>query len=138
MRVETVIAGRVARWLLLACTVLGLAAMHTLGHGHGHDMAAHPPAVAAMPAVTDSCPPGHCAPMVTAPSPGRNDMPAWSVCLAVLAGLGVAALLAWLLLSTAAGRAMSALAVLRPYGVPRAPPCSKLGLRVVSVSVSRI
>jgi hypothetical protein len=32
VRDEAVAAGRMARWLLLACTLLGLAAMHTLGH----------------------------------------------------------------------------------------------------------
>jgi hypothetical protein len=33
--------GRVARWMLLACTLFGLAAMHTLGHA-GMQMGAHP------------------------------------------------------------------------------------------------
>jgi hypothetical protein len=38
--------GRWARLVLLLCTLVGLAAMHTLGHG-GHDAAAHPAAHAA-------------------------------------------------------------------------------------------
>lgn len=33
--------GRVARWVLLACTLFGLAAMHTLGHGGMHGPATH-------------------------------------------------------------------------------------------------
>lgn len=41
MRSERVPAGRIARWLLLACTILGLAAMHSLGHGSSHTGAGH-------------------------------------------------------------------------------------------------
>jgi hypothetical protein len=44
--------GRSVRWLLLACTLFGLAAMHTIGHGGMHLEAAghHPAAMAvAMP-----------------------------------------------------------------------------------------
>ncbi|TNH28676.1 hypothetical protein FHG89_14705 [Micromonospora orduensis] len=109
--VRAVGAGRMARWVLLACTLFGLAAMHTLGHAGMH-MGTHPghgpagavavaggmdvPAdvAAAVTAVTGECP--GCAHVSGPQGPGRDGMPGWSVCLAVLTGLAVLVLLtAW-------------------------------------------
>jgi hypothetical protein len=174
VRGNEAVTGRVGRWLLLACTVIGLAAMHTLGHagshsgvhraaGHGERPAAvsaaqaeqlagqsttgHDPgapvmvaaaAVALINVVTDGCAGHGCPHVQPAPEPGRHDLPAWSVCLAVLAGLGVAVLLAWLLIS---GRAPAGDAVRRVagrVGESRTPPWPGFGLQLVSVSVMRI
>ena len=133
-----VTAGRFARWLLLACTLLGLAAMHTLGHAgmrmdadrHGVHLAAAPVGPgAAMVAAARDCPAGHC--------DGDGAMSGWSVCLAVLGGLAVIVLLAVLLKWAASRRRVRR----RPVAVsaaPRAPPRRSAGLSAVSVAVLRI
>ena len=159
-------AARMGRWLLLACTVIGLAAMHTLGHGashttHGDAHAGSPAdagsdghpagvtvgaplaagtvavAVAAAPgqmlAAADGCGDG-CA-HGDSGGPGRHDIPLWSVCLAVL---GVAALLAWLVLRRRSGRDVDDAAGAVRVGETRAPPRAGVGMRVAAASVMRI
>jgi hypothetical protein len=72
---RTVTAGRAARWLLLACTLLGLAAMHTLGHAgmrmdagrHGVPMAVAPVAVPPVAVPPVAVPPVAVAPVAAAP-----------------------------------------------------------------------
>ncbi|WP_446212477.1 hypothetical protein [Micromonospora sp. IBSANI012] len=157
-------AGWWARLLLLACTLLGLAAMHTIGHGT-HSVASHPDghaavsqrapvAQAALPeavpvahgAVPEAVPVAHVAgPASFADQGGVVALPAdqpggapsgWSVCLAVLGAFTVALLLATLLLR----RARPAVATRHPSGPsrgPRAPPPHPVGLRLASVSVLR-
>ncbi|WP_343449770.1 hypothetical protein [Micromonospora oryzae] len=212
--------GRWGRLALLLCTLIGLAAMHTLGHGAhpggthaGHDGATprdgHPapatladgaavpvaladgtggpvalaggmggsvaPAVpvvlaggAAVPvalaggadalwafaggmavpvggmvaAVTlggrAGCPAGGCAPARLLPDGGRADGPSgWSVCLAVLGALGVALLVAVLLLTRARAPGPPGWQAGGVSAGPRAPPSRPLGLRLAEVSVSR-
>jgi hypothetical protein len=141
-----------ARWLLLFCTLFGLATMHTLGHAGMHMAShAHPVAMPNAEAGLDAsgtsvgmltvetmtaapCPDDHCN-----GGPGTGGMDAWSACLAVLGGLAMAVLLGALLL---ARRNRSA----RPHNgatgdLPslRAPPvwCHQ-GLRVASLAVLRI
>ena len=121
------------RWVLLLCTVFGLATMHTLGHSgmhgqaHGHDKTQAVAGYAAEQAVP--CDDRHC------PEPGGST--SWSVCLAVLSGLAVLVLLAAVVLRRLrgdAGRTVSAVA-----RAPRAPPARRpQGLRVTSVAVLRI
>jgi hypothetical protein len=158
-------AGWWARLLLLACTLLGLAAMHTIGHGT-HSVASHPDghaaavsqramvAQAALPeavavahgAAHEAIPVAHVAgPVSFAGQIGAVALPAdqpggassgWSVCLAVLGAFTVALLLATLLL----GRARPAVATRHPSGPsrgPRAPPPRPVGLRLATVSVLR-
>ncbi|MEU4714906.1 hypothetical protein AB0F73_14760 [Micromonospora purpureochromogenes] len=152
-------AGWWARLLLLACTLLGLAAMHTIGHGT-HSVASHPDghaavsqqAMVAQAALPEAVPTVHGAasravPVVQAvpPEGGAVALPAdqpegvpsgWSVCLAVLGAVTVALLLATLLF----GRAHHAVATRhssRPSRGPRAPPPRPVGLRLATVSVLR-
>ncbi len=169
--------GRWGRLALLLCTLIGLAAMHTLGHGAhsggthaGHDGAAprdgHPaPAAfadgAAVPATLADgtggpvalvggmvaavtlgaragCPAGGCAPARLLPDGGRADWPSgWSVCLAVLGALGVALLVAVLLLTRARAPGPPGWQAGGVSAGPRAPPSRPLGLRLAEVSVSR-
>jgi hypothetical protein len=131
------------RWLLLACTLLGLAVMHTVGHTSvgmaPHD--AHPGMVAEVAAQVplaglvaadsgDSCPGGHC--------DGHGAMSGWSVCLAVLQGFAAAVLLTLVLL--ALGRSRGAMRQAAGGAVPasRAPPPRPTGLTIASISVLRI
>ncbi|MFC5942949.1 hypothetical protein ABUL04_26780 [Micromonospora harpali] len=226
MGTTAVTGGRWGRLALLLCTLIGLAAMHTLGHGAhsggthaGHDGAAprdgHPalaafadgaavpatlaagtggpvalaggmggpvaPAVsvalaggAAVPvapavsvalaggagalwafaggmavpvggmvaAVTlgarAGCPAGGCAPARLLPDSGGADGPSgWSACLAVLGALGVALLVAVLLLTRARAPGPPGRQAGGVSAGPRAPPSRPLGLRLAEVSVSR-
>ncbi|MFD2763602.1 DUF6153 family protein [Micromonospora eburnea] len=135
--------GRMARLLLLLCTLVGLAAMHTLGHGAhgpagrsgGHD-SGHHPAVAALAAV-ETCPGDGCHAGVLPLRDLGGDPSGWSVCLAVLGAFAVALLVTVLL------RAASRLAgpgLGRPHRAtrgPRAPPLRPYGLRLAAVSVLR-
>lgn len=134
-----------ARWMLLACTVFGLAAMHTLGHagmhmdthpGHG----AKPPAVAASMTIVagtsmsvDDCACAHLLPG----GHGPGAMSGWSVCLAVLSGLAVMMLLAALLWTRSRRRGTPATATLVRPMASRAPP-RPTGLRLATVSVLRL
>lgn len=163
----------VLRWLLLACTVTGLAAMHTLGHSGSHSGGHHGAGVSdrfatgpagrpdahradatAAPTATrfatvsaivagftaeDGCTGGGgCAHAGRMPEPGRPDMSGWSVCLAVLAGLSIALLLALMLMGRAAAAGGEAPRSMKArLGEPRAPPWPRFGLQVVSVSVMR-
>jgi hypothetical protein len=151
--------------LLLACTVLGLAAMHSLGHGshtsgghgqqpiaagHGEQlpgapavavpmsqsMTAFTAVLAAMPAaVTGGGCSGECH---GAGGPGRqrDDISGFSVCLAVLAAVGIAVLLAWLRLSTPA-RIWAGARTPARWIASRAPPRAGTGLRLAALSVMR-
>lgn len=142
MQAQAAAAGRIARWVLLACTLVGLAAMHSLGHGAAHSAvmsAGHASGVVmSMPAVVEDCPDGHCR-QLTGSGPGRHDdLPAWGVCLAVLAGLGITALLAWLLLAVRAGSQAGPPPGRACPGASRAPPRPGVGLRLARASVLRV
>ncbi|WP_433794200.1 hypothetical protein [Actinoplanes sp. CA-252034] len=165
---------RMAWWVLLTCTVIGLASMHTLGHGrvagsHGAHLAGGP-ASAPSPFPLGSSAPSpfllvssassvlvaplvglHSVgslvggPAVGSPSEdhesGGGHGSAWSVCLAVLAGLTAAvSLLAWLLLRRRAGSPVGVPAFVFSAGwvIPRAPPSLQAGLRLAVTSVMRI
>jgi hypothetical protein len=141
MTAEQLAPRPLVRWLLLACTLLGLAVMHTVGHTSArmaaHD--AHPGTVAAIaPALAswvaadagESCFGEHC--------DGHGAMSGWSVCLAILQGFAMAVLLALVLLALAGSRD----AMRQPRGggaalASRAPP-RPAGLTIASISVLRI
>jgi hypothetical protein len=134
--------GSLTRWLLLVCTLVGLAAMHTIGHtGPGGGMHAAPASSAAvgmlgMTEMTSAI--GAAAPCLEGHCDDHGAMDSFSVCMAVLQGLAVAVLLALLLLSVLGG-----LGRLRPReraatGVPRAPPVRRTGLTIAAISVLRI
>jgi len=138
---QTPTAGRIARWVLLSCTLFGLAAMHTLGH----TSPLHSPGTVAMAAMGGSpdsvampalappeCPAGHC------DGHGSGGMSGWSVCLAVLSGfialVVLAALLSWMM--SGRGRLWEKKPGRPP--VPRGPPRRSAGLALVSMAVLRI
>lgn len=97
------IAQRLARWLLLSCTALGIAALHTIGHGSGDPQPASRPPIVVLIAATviagpttlvvqngDGC--GGCRHDVVA-APDADDALYWlDVCVAVLTALVLAAL----------------------------------------------
>jgi hypothetical protein len=124
--------GRYARWILLVCTLLGVAAMHTLGHiegGDGHGVPSRTVVIVADDCAADGCLGGH--------HRGEHEPMGWSVCLAIVAGFAVATLLLWLM-------ATRQRAAVRPIGAvrlllwnSRGPPLSGVGLVLATTSVLR-
>ncbi len=144
-RTKTVQAGRLAQLVLLVCTALGLALMHTLGHsttGHSHSSSmGHDESLTAVivgapgEAVHDGCT-GDC-PHGSAPTHHGGGMTGWQICLAVLGGLAAVVLLAVLMF---VGRRTPLQVPPRHHWsrlVQRAPP-SSFGLATARVSVLRI
>ena len=140
------VSGRIARLVLLACTLFGLSAMHTIGHG-GVDHVSHhdePPVAAAgmalavgIPlavgdAASDGCECDH-----AATQPLGGGMSGWGLCVAVLGALAVAVLLAALLLGAVTGRQPLRTARGPCCRAPRAPPVLPFGLTLATVAVSR-
>lgn len=161
------VVGQVARLVLLACTLLGLAAMHTIGHGaasHGaasHGAAGHgadrPDAVGhlamdtadvvgAMTQTTSIVSDllagsdgcaGDGCTHAASTPSGDGGMGGWELCVAVLSAFGIAVLLAALLTAAVTGR------LRRPAGrecgaaAPRGPPVRPFGLTLATVSVLR-
>jgi hypothetical protein len=127
----------IARWVLLLCTVTGLAMMHTLGHA----TPGHHPADSSVSAMIGSSaePAAHCHGGCGDTSPGGpgGHPAAWEICLAIVGGLTIAVLLVVLLI----GRAGRRHPPRPPGGDPgyarRAPP-QPFGLAVSSVSALRI
>jgi hypothetical protein len=141
--------GHAARWVLLSCTLFGLAFMHTLGHAGmrmsadtGVGQVVHVAAglidpggsadSTAMATPSQECPPGHC------DGHGGGGMSGWSVCLAVLTGLAAIVLLAALLSWASSGRRRVRQEPVGVAAAPRAPPRRPAGLLVASVAVLRI
>jgi hypothetical protein len=99
-----------ARLVLLACTLFGLAAMHTVGHGAvtqspPRTVAARSPVASVVAVVTgvgedrDDCGGDECAHRAAPPGDTRGGPWWWEVCTAVLTGVAGAALLAALLVA---------------------------------------
>jgi len=148
---RTALTGPVARWMLLACTLFGLAAMHTLGHAgmrmdeHVGHRSVSPAAAAvmdrpagvtaAMTAVTNDC--LGCVQAGSPAGPGHGGMAGWDVCLAVLTGLAVLVLLTALLVTRSRREGPPARAVGRRPRGPRGPP-RPTGLTLAAASVLRI
>jgi hypothetical protein len=139
--------GRIARLVLLGCTLFGLAAMHTVGHG-GMTHAAHHsesqpsthqfstmPAFA--PASSDGCAGDGCVHPAALPGGGGAQMDRWGLCVAVLSAFAIAILLAGLLLSAVTGRFPPRFGGDRRRQAPRAPPILPLSLALATVSVLR-
>lgn len=133
------------RVLLLVLLALGVAGMHTFGHGNGgHTTSGHDATAAVMPHDTltgpDQDDSGHRGLMaqIREPRPsGSRDLGLFSVCLAVLCAFGLAVGLALLRVRSHRERcdARTHLAV---HGGGRSPPALLLGLRVAAASVLRI
>ena len=130
---------RLSRWLLLACTLVGLAAMHSLGHGGAdHVGAITNHAVTRMmgtePVAVSDCASDVCSHLS---APHQHDTTMRDVCLAVLTAFAVALLLAVLRLSRSGAR-VAPWSVQHSYAVgPRAPPSALVGLTLATVSVQR-
>lgn len=134
------VIGRTARLVLLLCTLFGLAAMHTIGHG-GVDHASHheqSQAVAAgvTLAMSSAAPDGCCSHAAELPMRG-GGMGSWDLCVAVLSAFAVAVLLAALLLIAVGGRRPPRSARDPSRWTPRAPPVLPFGLTLATVSVLR-
>ncbi|MCZ7379835.1 DUF6153 family protein [Micromonospora sp. WMMC250] len=131
--------------LLLVLLALGVAGMHTFGHGSGgHTTSGHDATAAVMPHDTltgaeqgDSGHRGLIAQIREPRSGGSPDLGLFSVCLAVVGAFGLAVGLAMLRVRSHHERwdARTHLAV---RGGGRGPPALLLGLRVAAVSVLRI
>ncbi|SBT51296.1 hypothetical protein GA0070611_5113 [Micromonospora auratinigra] len=141
--------GRLVRLLLLFCTLVGLTAMHTLGHGAhapadhpahvrtGHAADRHPAVVPPAMEPMSDCAGDGCRARLLPLGEAGGAPSGWDVCLAVLGAFAVALLVAGLLRSCArsaghhpggpAGRVVG----------PRAPPPRRYGLRLATVSVLR-
>jgi hypothetical protein len=137
--------GRIARWILLGCTLFGLAAMHTLGHAGmrmapGHAGAAVRVAAATMSAaeVPDSGAPSAVGPGECASGHCDGGMSGWGVCQAVLSGLAVTVLLAALLSWAIPTRRANLNTIVVAFAVPRGPPRRSAGLTTASTAVLRI
>ena len=156
MRTQAVTTGRWVRLLLLLCTLVGLTAMHTLGHAAhasggdraGHAVAGHAAPHAVPAGMTDGCRGGGCGharllPLGDAHSrvlplgdPG-GDRSGWSICLAVLGAFAVTLLIAMVLRAGSRASGPAARGALRPAPGPRAPPTRPYGLRLATASVLR-
>ncbi|MFC4148755.1 hypothetical protein ACFO0M_21070 [Micromonospora mangrovi] len=149
-----VTTGRWMRLVLLFCTLVGLAAMHTLGHGahasgtHATGMhASRTPASGARPVehlagmaadLTADGLSGHVVDLaagVVPLAPSGGDPVGWSVCLAVLGGFALVLLVVVLLRRRGVGLPSAP----GSPGVsgPRAPPPRPVGLRLATASVLR-
>jgi hypothetical protein len=154
--VEVSVAGMGAgllRLMLLAVLSVGVIGMHTIGHSgdhgswetSGHEAGAAMPGTAAWLAdAMDLCD-GDCAPatpVAARPGPGSDPVPGGTgfvvMCLAVLAGLGVVALLASFLART--HRSVVGTTGPPPTRSPRAGPAPAFmfAARLVDVAVLRI
>ncbi|MFE9692602.1 DUF6153 family protein [Micromonospora sp. NPDC005806] len=141
MATRAAVTGRWVRLLLLLCTLVGLTAMHTLGHGThasaGHASAGHAATAAVAVDVARDCPGAGCH-VRALPLTDRGDDPSgWSVCLAVLGAFAVALLVVVLLRLTSRAVGAAAGGPLRSASGPRAPPPRRYGLRLATVSVLR-
>ncbi len=129
--------------MLLVCTLIGLAAMHTIGHDASSmrpdgEHPGHATAALAAPAAHDGCPRDDCHHGAVEPSGhGSGHLPAWQVCLAIVAAVALAVALGVLLIAhTSFARAGPRPGRRAPSC--RAPPQCRIGLHLASVSVLRV
>jgi hypothetical protein len=146
--VETAVAaiGRIARLLLLACTLLGLTALHTIGHaavtGADHPAAAVSAAdsglvlIAAAPRDADGCGNDGCTHESVMPGGAHDTNQRWDVCVAVLSVLALGVLLAALLLIATRSRGPTPARRWPPRTsrISRTPP---FGLALTAIAVAR-
>ncbi|MEV6817030.1 DUF6153 family protein [Micromonospora sp. NPDC051296] len=141
MRGAVANTGRWLRFMLLACTLVGFAAMHSLGHdptlgaaGHGSH------AASATPALGEGCPGERCIQQAVPASeePGPVHSSGWAVCMAIAAGLALTAVVAVLFLRRTRGPQPRGRTTTRASG-GRAPPAfTMIGLTTASATVLRI
>ena len=142
------IGRRIARLVLLACTLFGLAAMHTIGHGavdhaghHREPSAAVTLALFAIddvaPSASHDCVADGCGQAAARHGSGGHGMGIAELCVAVLGALAVAVLLAALLLTMITGRSPPRAPRCQERKASRAPPVLPFGLTLAAVSVLR-
>ena len=149
---------RIARLLLLFCTLLGLAAMHTIGHdaaghGTGHGHVRSPPAAATQHVIAMAqvglsavvpvvepvgCAGDGCTPVDLMVHGTSGGMSGWGLCVAVLSSFAIALLLSALLLTRVTGRSRLPDLGGGAARSPRGPPGRALGLSVAAMSVLRM
>ncbi|MEV8516447.1 DUF6153 family protein [Dactylosporangium sp. NPDC051484] len=152
--------GRTARLALLLATLLGLTAMHTLGHhgprspgGDEHPATAAGPTggstavptaehaawapLTAVLTVAGACSADGCGAPLAGPAGDHAGMSDWEVCLAVLVAFAVLLLAAALLHARRGTAAAAARARVTRRCGPRAPPPRPVGLTLAAVSVLR-
>jgi len=139
--VRVAILRRLTGVLLLACTILGVASLHTLRHQDtGHAGAARveagpvqePGVIAGAPCDADGC---HWLASSGGHLPRHSSL--WDVCLAVLTG-SLVLILARSLVSATAFTVVPARRSRSPRLLPRPPPRQRLGLKITAVSALRI
>ncbi|AEB42793.1 hypothetical protein VAB18032_08375 [Micromonospora maris AB-18-032] len=121
---------------MLACTLFGLATMHSLGHDPMIGAAGH----GSYAETAAACADGHCTPLAAPASeaPGHGGGGGWAVCLAITAGFALTVVLAALLLRGTRGVRPRGRTPTPPAG-GRAPPVFvPIGLTTAVVSVLRI
>ncbi|MET7706434.1 hypothetical protein [Micromonospora sp. NPDC005413] len=131
--------GPLVRFVLLACTLVGLAAMHSLGHDPAPPTTGTGAHTAAMPAPAgqhDDCAGDGCAQAITAPASHDGHMPSWAVCLAILGAFTLTIALGLALL-TETKIVRSGLRPTVRAAWSRGPPARLIGLHLASVSVQR-
>jgi hypothetical protein len=131
--------------LLLVLLTLGVAGMHTLGHGagqeHGHPgspgMSDHMPVAQVVPPADVTL--AAAAPLGEPPTGHGPDLSVFTVCLAVLGAWGIVLLLRWAQARRGRlGRTSRLPAAAPDRGHGRAPPARLVGLRMAVVSVMRL
>lgn len=135
------VSGHLARLLLLVCTVLGVAALHTVGHaalaGQGREHPATAAAVAAVvPGDLGGCDGDGCPHHAAGPGGAADTSRWWDVCVAVLGALAAGAL-AVRLWARARGASPVVSAPARWRPPPRSGRASTAGLIVTSMVVLR-
>jgi hypothetical protein len=144
-------ARQFARLLLVACTVLGVAALHTIGHAaagdqHGIAGSATSSAIAVLNAPSSlvaattrdgGCDGDGCTHQIALPDSGRGTSSSWEVCVAILNALAVAFLAAGLL------RLLHTIRLALVVGRRRPPPfaCASpppVGLTIAAAAILRI
>ncbi|MEG3634981.1 hypothetical protein [Micromonospora palythoicola] len=142
MRGEAVTTGRWLRFVLLACTLSGFAAMHSLGHDPVLGLAGHGGHAGPISSadVDDGCHDERCvapAAQITE-EPGHGHPSGWAVCLAVATGLALATVFAARHLRRTRSVRTPDRQLTRARG-GRAPPAfPMIGLTTASASVLRI
>jgi hypothetical protein len=141
-----VIIGRLARLLLLACTVLGVAALHTIGHAavgapdhHNIVTVSAPvlpgtPIAQLVPGEHGGCDGDGCDHQAIAPGNADDSSRWWEVCVAVLSVLALGALI------TAAALGGRLAPTLTTWVTRRPPPAARrrpVGLTLTALVVLR-
>lgn len=131
---------RVARLILLFCTVFGVAALHTIGHAAVMDTDQH--AAAQAPYVVsaidddDGCDGDGCTHQLVMPGNGRDGSQRWEACLADLSTLSAGAFVAALLLMAVLGLSLTP-ATRRRFRMPLLRQGPPHGLTLTTLAVIR-